>query len=63
MHVPIKVDYAVRALVDISLHETEGTFVRSADTAKRTSIPKAYQKMPMLSGLARLWLYWILLTI
>lgn len=42
MHVPIKVDYAVRALVDISLHETEGTFVRSGDTAKRTSIPKAY---------------------
>ena len=42
MHVPVKVDYAVRALVDISLHESKGRFVRSSDTAKRTSIPKAY---------------------
>ena len=42
MHMPVKVDYAVRALVDISLHESEGRFVRSSDTAKRTSISKAY---------------------
>ena len=42
MHVPVKVDYAVRALVDISLHESKGRFVRSSDTAKRPSIPKAY---------------------
>ena len=42
MHVPVKVDYAVRALVDISLHESKGRFVRSSDTARRASIPKAY---------------------
>ena len=42
MHVPMKVDYAVRALVDITLNESDDAFVRSADTARRTSIPKAY---------------------
>ena len=42
MHVPIKVDYAVRALVDISMNVPTGGFVRAADTAERTSIPKAY---------------------
>ena len=41
MHIPIRVDYGVRALVDLALHEDEGT-VRAADIAKRTGIPEPY---------------------
>lgn len=42
MRVPIRVDYGVRALVDLALHGNESGPVRSVDIAKRTTIPKAY---------------------
>ncbi len=41
MHIPIKVDYSVRALVDLATHEGEGT-VRAADIAQRQHIPEAF---------------------
>ena len=42
MHIPIKVDYGVRALVDLAIYGNEGESVRAADTSRRASIPKAY---------------------
>ena len=42
MHVPIKVDYGVRALIDLAIYGNEGESVRAADTSRRASIPKAY---------------------
>ena len=42
MRVPIRVDYGVRALVDLALHGNESGPVRSGDISKRTTIPKAY---------------------
>ncbi len=41
MHIPAKVDYGVRALVDLARHEGEGP-IRSADIAKRQMIPEAF---------------------
>ena len=41
MHIPIKVDYSVRALVDLATHQDEGT-VRAADIAERQHIPVAF---------------------
>ena len=41
MHIPIKVDYGVRALIDLALHADEGP-VRASDIAKRTAIPEPY---------------------
>ena len=41
MHIPIKVDYSVRALVDLATHQDEGT-VRAADIAQRQHIPVAF---------------------
>ncbi len=41
MHIPIKVDYVVRALVDLAHHTNEG-LVRASDIAKRTAIPEQY---------------------
>jgi Rrf2 family protein len=41
MHIPIKVDYGVRALIDLALHADEGT-VRASDIARRTAIPEPY---------------------
>ena len=41
MHIPIKVDYGVRALVDLALHE-ENSPVRAADIARRAAIPEPY---------------------
>jgi Rrf2 family protein len=41
MHVPIRVDYGVRALVDMALNAKEGP-VRAADIARRTAIPEPY---------------------
>lgn len=38
MHVPIKVDYGVRALVDLALYGQNGP-VRASDIARRTMIP------------------------
>jgi Rrf2 family protein len=41
MHIPIKVDYSVRALIDLATHQDEGT-VRAADIAERQHIPVAF---------------------
>ena len=41
MYVPIKVDYGVRALVDLALNSNEGP-VRASEIAKRTVIPEQY---------------------
>lgn len=41
MHIPIKVDYGVRALVDLAYHANED-LVRASDIAKRTAIPEQY---------------------
>ena len=42
MHVPIKVDYGVRALVDLAMYGTDGKSLRSAEISERTAIPNAY---------------------
>ena len=41
MHIPMQVDYGVRALVDLAIHEQEGS-VRMADIADRQGIPPPY---------------------
>lgn len=41
MYIPIKVDYGVRALVDLALNGAEGP-VRASEIAKRTVIPEPY---------------------
>ena len=41
MHIPMQVDYGVRALVDLAAHAGEGT-VRAADIARRQGIPEPY---------------------
>ena len=41
MHIPIRVDYGVRALVDLARHKNDG-LVRATDVARRTSIPEPY---------------------
>ena len=41
MYIPIKVDYGVRALVDLALNGTEGP-VRASEIARRTVIPEQY---------------------
>lgn len=41
MHIPIKVDYGVRALVDLAQHKDGGP-VRSSDIARRQLIPEAF---------------------
>ena len=41
MHIPMKVDYGVRALVDLALHAGDGP-VRATDIASRAVIPEAY---------------------
>ena len=41
MYIPIKVDYGVRALVDLALNGNEGP-VRASEIAKRTVIPEQY---------------------
>ena len=42
MHVPIKVDYGVRALVDLAMYGTDGNSLRASDISQRTAIPNAY---------------------
>jgi Rrf2 family protein len=42
MHVPIKVDYGVRALVDLAIYGSDGNSLRSSDISARTAIPNAY---------------------
>ncbi|MBM4406604.1 MAG: Rrf2 family transcriptional regulator [Chloroflexi bacterium] len=41
MHIPVKVDYVVRALVDLAQHTDEGS-VRASDIARRQQIPEAF---------------------
>ena len=41
MHIPIKVDYGVRALVDLALHADEQP-IRASEIARRTMIPVPY---------------------
>ena len=41
MYIPIKVDYGVRALVDLALYGDQGP-VRASEIAKRTVIPEPY---------------------
>ena len=41
MYIPIKVDYGVRALVDLALYGDRGP-VRASEIAKRTVIPEPY---------------------
>ena len=41
MHIPVKVDYGVRALVDLALHP-EDQPIRASDIARRTMIPEPY---------------------
>ena len=41
MHIPIKVDYGVRALVDLAMHRRESP-VRAREIASRTVIPEPY---------------------
>ena len=41
MHVPVQVDYGVRALVDLAQHSGE-TAVRASEIARRQGIPQQY---------------------
>jgi len=41
MHIPIKVDYGVRALVDLAMHADEQP-IRASEIAGRTLIPEPY---------------------
>ncbi|MDP6453478.1 MAG: Rrf2 family transcriptional regulator [SAR202 cluster bacterium] len=41
MHIPAKVDYGVRALVDLALHAEEQP-IRASEIARRTMIPEPY---------------------
>lgn len=41
MRIPMKVDYAVRALVDLGQHDDEAP-VRTAEIAARQNVPEAY---------------------
>ena len=41
MHIPIQVDYGVRALVDLAEHADEGS-VRTTEIAQRQNIPEPY---------------------
>ena len=42
MRVPMKVDYGVRALIDLAQHADQGRPVRTAEIAGRQSIPEPY---------------------
>ena len=41
MHIPVKVDYGVRALVDLAMHRQNAP-VRASEIASRTMIPEPY---------------------
>lgn len=47
MHVPIKVDYGVRALVDLAQHAADGQ-VHAAEIARRQRIPEAFLERLLL---------------
>ena len=46
MHIPMQVDYGVRALVDLSIHGRDGS-VRANEIAKRQGIPGPYLERVM----------------
>ncbi len=48
MHVPIKMDYAVRALVDLALHGKDGP-VRASEISRRAMVPGPYLAQVMRS--------------
>ena len=48
MHIPIKVDYAVRALIDIAIYSNKIP-ARTSDISKRTYIPKPYLSQVLLT--------------
>ena len=48
MHVPMQVDYGVRALVDLAVHRGRGS-IRAADIARRQGIPELYLAQVLLS--------------
>ena len=48
MHVPMQVDYGVRALVDLAAHGGMGS-IRAADIARRQGIPELYLAQVLLS--------------
>lgn len=48
MRIPMKVDYGVRAMVELALHYGEGQ-VQTADIASKQSIPEAYLDQLMTS--------------
>jgi Rrf2 family iron-sulfur cluster assembly transcriptional regulator len=48
MHIPIKVDYGVRALVDLALHADDQP-IRASEIAGRTLIPEPYLAQVMHS--------------
>ena len=41
MQIPIKVDYGVRALVDLAIHAGQGP-IRTSEIASRAAIPEPY---------------------
>ncbi len=51
MNIPIKVDYGVRALVDLAMN-SEGKLVRASEISARTSIPEPYLAQ-VLHGLSK----------
>ena len=48
MHIPVQVDYGVRALIDIAEHQSGGS-VQTSKIAQRKSIPEAYLARLMLT--------------
>ena len=48
MHIPVQVDYGVRALVDIAENQSEGS-VQTSKIAMRKGIPEAYLARLMLT--------------
>jgi Rrf2 family protein len=51
MQIPIRVDYGVRALVDLATHASEGP-VRASDIARRNAIPEPFLEQ-LLNALAK----------
>ena len=47
MHIPIKVDYGVRALIDLAQYSLDGP-VRTAEIAERTAIPDQFLAQVLL---------------
>ncbi|MDA1188419.1 MAG: Rrf2 family transcriptional regulator [Chloroflexi bacterium] len=48
MHVPVQVDYGIRALVDLAEHAAEAP-IRTADIARRQSIPEPFLARVLLT--------------